>query len=140
MAFSPDGKTVASAGLSSDSLLRLWDVATRRLKATLSRQSGDIVAMVFTPNGKGLVSGSSNGTAVLWDVRAERPLAEFVGGRRSRGIYSMVLTARWKDPAGWVWRRDHQGAGKCLRTVSGNETSSSPLIAHHFSQRKLAGS
>lgn len=118
VAFSPDGKTIASAGLWSDSPLRLWDVATRRLKATLSRQSGEIVAVVFTPNGKGL-SGSGNGTAVLWDVQAERPLAEFVGGRRSRGIYSVVLTPdgktllagcgdgtikRWEMPADRQWK------------------------------------
>jgi WD40 repeat protein len=118
VAFSPDGKTIGSAGLWSDSPLRLWDVATRRLKATLSRQSGEIVAVVFTPNGKGL-SGSSNGTAVLWDVRAERPLAEFVGGRWSRGIYSVVLTPdgktllagcgdgtikRWETPADRQWK------------------------------------
>jgi WD40 repeat protein len=61
----------------------------------------------------------AHGSAVLWDVRAERPLAEFVGGRRSRGIYSMVLTPdgktllagcgdgtikRWEMPSDRQWK------------------------------------
>jgi WD40 repeat protein len=37
------------------------------------------------------VSGSDDGSAVLWDVRAKRPLAEFAGAQRSK-IYSMALT------------------------------------------------
>jgi WD40 repeat protein len=117
--FSPDGNTIATAGKPLDSPLRLWDVATGRLKTTLKRQRGNIVAVVFTPNGKGLVS-ASGATAVLWDVPAERPLAEFVtGGRIPSMIHSMVITPdgktllagcgdgtikRWQMPADRQWK------------------------------------
>lgn len=90
--FSPDGKTIATAGLTSETPVRLWDVATGRLKATFKSQRQKIVAVVFTPNGEGLVC-ASGATAALWDVAAERPLAEFVGGERIPPmIYSMVIT------------------------------------------------
>lgn len=117
--FSPDGNTIATAGRTLDSPLRLWDVATGRLKTTLKRQRGRIIAAVFTPNGKGIVT-AGDATAVLWDVPAERPLAEFVpGGRIPSMIHSMVITTdgktllagcgdgavrRWQMPADRQWK------------------------------------
>jgi WD40 repeat protein len=68
VAFSPDGKTLASGGW--DNRIKVWDVATGREKATFrGHAEGDwITAVVFSPDGKLLASGSTDDTIKLWDV------------------------------------------------------------------------
>ena len=46
----------------------LWDVATRKLKATLEGHEDDINSVAFSPDSKTLASGSRDDTVKLWDV------------------------------------------------------------------------
>ncbi len=91
IAFSPDGKTVLTG--SFDGMARLWDVATGLpIGQPLVHQGGaDVMdygpdgtwahtkgvrAVAFSPDGKAVLTGSSDKTARLWDVATGLPIGE----------------------------------------------------------------
>ena len=67
VAFSPDGKLLASVG-DNDSTIKLWDVATGKERATLKGHKHDVMSVAYSPDGKTLASGSADKTIKLWDV------------------------------------------------------------------------
>jgi WD40 repeat protein len=66
LAFSPDGRTLASGG--SGGVVKLWDVATGRNLAVLPGHTASVGAVAFSRDGRTLASGSSDGTVRVWDV------------------------------------------------------------------------
>jgi WD40 repeat protein/serine/threonine protein kinase len=66
MAFSSDGKTLASAARSKDSTVKLWNVTTGKINHTF-RLKGHSTALVFSPDGTRL-SATSAGGVTTWDV------------------------------------------------------------------------
>ena len=61
--FSPDGKTLASAG----NEIYLWDVVTGTLKTKFTERTAGTLGIAFSPDGKTMVSVSAS-YLVLWDV------------------------------------------------------------------------
>jgi WD40 repeat protein len=79
LAFSPDGKTLATCG-GNDHTVRLWDVATGKQLAELKHpdDAHPIACVAFSPDGKRL---ASSGTAVrLRDVATRKATAASKGG------------------------------------------------------------
>ncbi|KAK5673979.1 hypothetical protein LTS10_013255 [Elasticomyces elasticus] len=66
VAFSPDGKTVASG--SWDKTVRLWDRATGEERQKLEGHDDGVCAVAFSPDGKTVASGSWDKTVRLWDA------------------------------------------------------------------------
>jgi len=86
VAFSPDGKTLATA--SSDSRAGIWHASSGKQLARLTHE-GYVYAVAFSPDGKTLATASWDNTARLWDVASGKQLARFAHeGRVSAVAFS----------------------------------------------------
>ena len=65
LAFRPDGKMLASG--SRDGTIKLWDVASATISATLNGHA-PVRSVAFSPDGRTLATGGDDRTVKLWDV------------------------------------------------------------------------
>jgi WD40 repeat protein len=66
IAFSPDSKTIISGGF--DKTVRIWDVATGKLRYPILQHDAPISSLTFSPKGETIASGSQDGIIKLWNA------------------------------------------------------------------------
>jgi WD40 repeat protein len=78
VAFSPDGRSLASAGEEPifkgilNRSVRLWDLATGKEVAVMKGHKDTVNAVAFAPDGRLLATGSADKSVKLWDLQTGR--------------------------------------------------------------------
>jgi WD40 repeat protein len=164
VAFSPDGKTIASS--SSDKSLRLWDVATGKELAVLD-DSRRIESLTFSPDGATLTGSvwptegfeETNydpfpGTVLLWDVK-ERKVRTKLEGHASPafqvafspdGTIIAAVSGVWDTKAGEFqgWYKTGEiklwdaATGKAKQTLTGHKGGRINAVAFSPDGKTLA--
>lgn len=89
VAFSPDGKLIASGG--RDKTVRLWDAASFHAVGDPMRHDDQVTSLAFTPDGRRIISTGSDKTIRQWDVQTHRPAAAPILAAHDRDVWSLAV-------------------------------------------------
>ena len=57
----------------------MWDIAAEKAEKTFNGHADTVTAVAFSPDGKKVLTGSSDKTAKLWDIATEKAEKTFIG-------------------------------------------------------------
>ena len=77
VAFSPDGKTLATA--SRDKSIKLQNISTGKIISIFTGHQGGVWSVAFSPDGKTLATASEDKTIKLWNISTGKLISTFTG-------------------------------------------------------------
>ena len=77
VAFSPDGKQLATAGF--DNVVKIWDTTTGKELRTLTGHTGPVYCVVYSKDGSTIATSSQDKTIRLWKAADGMFLREIKG-------------------------------------------------------------
>jgi RNA polymerase sigma factor (sigma-70 family) len=121
VAFSPQGKTLASA--TSDGTIRLWEVATGKEFQALSGDRYTPGTLAFAPDSKSLASANADGLIRIWDLATGKILSPREGHQGvvssvALSAYGKTLFSAGSDGTIRTW---DTRTGKELRRLEGHQ-------------------
>ena len=122
LTFSPDGKSLASAGY--DRVIKLWDPQTLADPKLLADHSDTVYGLSFHPDGKLLASAGADRAVKVWDTTTHKRL--YTLGDSIDWVYTVAwspdgkhLAAAGIDKSIRVWDANAEG-GKLVHSVFGH--------------------
>lgn len=119
IAFSPDGKKIASA--SYDKTVRVWDLNGKELNVLENQHEDKVFSVTFSPDSQIIASGDFDGHIKLWKLNSERKNFEYhtdikdndLDRAHKKGVYSLafspdgrMLASASRDGSVKLWKLD----------------------------------
>lgn len=82
LAFSPDGRFLAGT-FTDSTIIQLWDIPNSFQRTELGRQRGWIYHLLFTPDGRFLISADGEKFIKIWDLAERKEVTILLGHRNS---------------------------------------------------------
>jgi WD40 repeat protein len=121
LAFSPDGKLLATVG-NEDQTLRIWEIETGNCRHILTGHKGPVLSCAFHPSQAIIVSGSGDQTVKFWDTTTGDCLQTWAG--QNHHIWSVAFNPTGQilatgDGGGSIklW---HLETGECYAALTGH--------------------
>jgi WD40 repeat protein/serine/threonine protein kinase len=137
VAYSDDGKTIASAGW--DKKVRLWDASTWKTRRVLEGHTDYVSCVAISPDSRVVASGSGDHTVKLWDAASGQEVRTLRG--HTGGLFSVAfspdgraLASASQDGTIRTW---DVATGKEVHTLRGH-TGAVLRVAYSRDGRRLA--
>jgi len=135
VAFSPDGKTLASD--TGGGTVILWDVNSGQLLSSLKGHTDDIPCLAFFPDGKTLATGGMDTTIRLWDVATGQERATLRGHKVPVATLAiapagnLLASAGWDDGSLMLWRAATDDEATARKTELDRDDPASPVAQNY---------